>query len=238
MSKGEGTKNKVVCVTLNTAIDHIIDVDTLDAGSTIRASHSQLVPAGKGVDVAVGVAAFGGHAVATGFIGENSREVFASLPSARLAQGVSTRALLRLVESGGQGTICPRARAAGQSCAAARAGDTQSAAAMSLLQKADVLDRTPAASATLTPMSLPATQRRLITRHHELRRRREWSGVVRSGPIGQKHRRLNLPEPARVAELKLPGAQTSFRLRSWGKIRGAASGVDARNAKSKRQGRW
>jgi len=85
LSKGEGTKiNKVVCVTLNTAIDHIIDVDTLDAGSTIRASHSQLVPAGKGVDVAVGVAAFGGHAVATGFIGENSRELFASLRTERV----------------------------------------------------------------------------------------------------------------------------------------------------------
>jgi 1-phosphofructokinase len=85
LSKGEGTKiNKVVCVTLNTAIDHIIDVDTLDAGSTIRASHSQLVPAGKGVDVAVGVATFGGHAVATGFIGENSREVFASLRAERV----------------------------------------------------------------------------------------------------------------------------------------------------------
>jgi 1-phosphofructokinase family hexose kinase len=72
---------KVFCVTLNTAIDHIIEVDELDVGATIRSTVAELVPAGKGVDVAVGVAILGGYAVATGFIGEKSREVFAGLQS-------------------------------------------------------------------------------------------------------------------------------------------------------------
>lgn len=70
---------KVICVTLNTAIDHVVQVDELAVGTTMRAAAAELVPAGKGVDVAVGVAALGGHAVATGFIGERSRELFASL---------------------------------------------------------------------------------------------------------------------------------------------------------------
>jgi len=71
--------NKIVCITLNTAIDHIIELDELSMGSTIRAMSSTLVPAGKGVDVAVGVAILGGHAIATGFIGESSRELFEAL---------------------------------------------------------------------------------------------------------------------------------------------------------------
>jgi 1-phosphofructokinase len=71
--------NRVFCVTLNTAIDHIIDVDRLAVGSTIRAAEGVLVPAGKGVDVAVGVATLGCHAVAAGFIGDRSRELFATL---------------------------------------------------------------------------------------------------------------------------------------------------------------
>lgn len=70
---------KVFCVTLNTAIDYIIEVGALDVGATIRATAAELVPAGKGVDVAVGVAILGGCAVATGFIGDKSREIFASL---------------------------------------------------------------------------------------------------------------------------------------------------------------
>jgi 1-phosphofructokinase len=70
---------KVLCVTLNTAIDHVIEVDEFTVGSTIRTTSARLVPAGKGVDVAVGVAILGGRAIATGFIGERSRELFGAL---------------------------------------------------------------------------------------------------------------------------------------------------------------
>ncbi len=80
MSKiGDIQPKKVFCVTLNTAIDHIVQVNELAVGTTIRTAAAELVPAGKGVDVAVGVAILGGHAVATGFIGAGSRDLFASL---------------------------------------------------------------------------------------------------------------------------------------------------------------
>lgn len=71
--------NKVVSVTLNTAIDHVIKVEHLTKGSTIRALSDTMVPAGKGIDVAVGVATLGQRAVAAGFIGAESRDIFASL---------------------------------------------------------------------------------------------------------------------------------------------------------------
>ena len=70
---------KVLSVTLNTAIDHIIEVDHLAVGDTIRSLGDTIVPAGKGVDVAVGVATLGGRAVATGFVGAESRDVFSRL---------------------------------------------------------------------------------------------------------------------------------------------------------------
>lgn len=72
-------KGKVLSVTLNTAIDHIIKVQNLIPGSTIRALGNFVVPAGKGIDVAVGVATLGERAVAAGFIGAQSREIFATL---------------------------------------------------------------------------------------------------------------------------------------------------------------
>jgi 1-phosphofructokinase len=72
-------RGKVFCITLNTAIDHVIQINALNVGTTIRAENAQLVAAGKGVDVAVGVAELGGKAIATGFIGESSRQIFAKL---------------------------------------------------------------------------------------------------------------------------------------------------------------
>ncbi len=72
-------RGKVFCITLNTAIDHIVQINALNVGTTIRAENAELVAAGKGVDVAVGVAELGGQAIATGFIGASSRETFAKL---------------------------------------------------------------------------------------------------------------------------------------------------------------
>ena len=75
---------KCVAVTLNTAIDHIVEVETARLGTTFRSLRDTFVAAGKGIDVAVGVAALGGRAVAAGFIGEESRDVFLALAEERV----------------------------------------------------------------------------------------------------------------------------------------------------------
>jgi 1-phosphofructokinase len=72
---------KAVCITPNTAIDYIVELGSIVLGTTTRSRAAVLVPAGKGVDVAVGVATLGGSGLATGFIGEGSRSTFASLHS-------------------------------------------------------------------------------------------------------------------------------------------------------------
>ena len=65
----------------------IVNVGALIPGTTVRASTTARVAAGKGVNAAVGVAALGGHSIATGFIGVQSRDVFRSLT----AEGVEPR---------------------------------------------------------------------------------------------------------------------------------------------------
>jgi 1-phosphofructokinase family hexose kinase len=77
------------CITLNTAVDHIIEVGEFSPGTTIRSTSSIYVAAGKGVDVAVGVATLGGRAVATGFVGSRSRDIFMTLAD----EGVDIRFL-------------------------------------------------------------------------------------------------------------------------------------------------
>jgi 1-phosphofructokinase family hexose kinase len=100
---------KVVCVTLNTAIDYVIEVDDVKLGTTMRAKTTSMIAAGKGVVVAVGVNLLGGRTLATGFIGEATREVFAALT----AEGVeaafeevpgATRINVTLLEPGGRET--------------------------------------------------------------------------------------------------------------------------------------
>ena len=75
---------KVLCITVNTAIDYVIQVDHLSLGTTIRSTTATLAPSGKGVGVAIGVAILGGRAIATGFIGERSRDIFASLKAEKV----------------------------------------------------------------------------------------------------------------------------------------------------------
>jgi 1-phosphofructokinase family hexose kinase len=96
--------SKAVCITPNTAIDHVIRVGELVLGSTLRAESATLVPAGKGVCVAAGVAALGGRAVATGFVGERSSDLFDGLHSEHIEPRFvevpgSTRVNVTLLES-------------------------------------------------------------------------------------------------------------------------------------------
>ncbi len=109
MAADVGRVKKVVCITLNTAIDHVIEVEHLVAGSTIRADANAHAPAGKGVVVAVGVAILGGLAVATGFIGRESREIFAVLDAEQvepmfLEVPGATRTNVTILEHGGRET--------------------------------------------------------------------------------------------------------------------------------------
>lgn len=71
--------NKAICITFNTAIDLVVEVDDFEKGTTFRSTSCVFVPAGKGVDVAIGVAALGRQAIAAGFVGIENRQVFDGL---------------------------------------------------------------------------------------------------------------------------------------------------------------
>ena len=81
---GSDSSNKVLSITMNTAIDFVIEVDELQSGSAVRSRTSDIAPAGKGVNAAVGVATLGTRAVATGFIGAESFQLFQTLQSEKV----------------------------------------------------------------------------------------------------------------------------------------------------------
>ena len=66
----------IVTVTLNPAVDKALEVPGFAVGAHARAVVRSLLPAGKGVNVARGVARLGGRAEATGFIGRNEERMF------------------------------------------------------------------------------------------------------------------------------------------------------------------
>jgi 1-phosphofructokinase len=66
----------IVTVTLNPAVDKALEVPGFVVGAHARALVKSLLPAGKGVNVARGVARLGGRAEATGFIGRNEERMF------------------------------------------------------------------------------------------------------------------------------------------------------------------
>jgi len=70
---------RAICITFNTAIDIIVDIASLEPGTTFRATSSIRAPAGKAVNAAVGIATLGEPALATGFVGKQSRDVFEEL---------------------------------------------------------------------------------------------------------------------------------------------------------------
>src|SRR3712207_1296715 len=78
---------RIICITLHTAVDLIADIGALVPGTTVRATATTRIPAGKGVNAAVGTAILGARPLATGFIGVRSRDIFHSL----VAEGVEPR---------------------------------------------------------------------------------------------------------------------------------------------------
>lgn len=66
----------IVTVTLNPTVDKALEVPGFAVGAHARALVRSLLPAGKGVNVARGLARLGGRAEATGFIGRNEERMF------------------------------------------------------------------------------------------------------------------------------------------------------------------
>lgn len=67
---------KVLCITLNPAIDLTATVNELTIGAVNRATDSQLGAAGKGLNVARLMSELGQVGVATGFLGDDNRTLF------------------------------------------------------------------------------------------------------------------------------------------------------------------
>jgi 1-phosphofructokinase len=67
----------ILTVTLNPAVDKVLEVPAFAVGAHARAAVKSLLPAGKGVNVARGIARLGGEARATGLIGRNEQRMFA-----------------------------------------------------------------------------------------------------------------------------------------------------------------
>lgn len=68
----------IITVTLNPAIDRIIEVEGLAPGSHQEGRELLRVPAGKGINVSRALAAMGVPSTATGFLGDGNRAEFAA----------------------------------------------------------------------------------------------------------------------------------------------------------------
>lgn len=67
---------RMVTVTLNPAIDVVLEVEKLAVGQSLRASRLGWYPGGKGVNVARNLAVLGTRCIATGFVGESELAEF------------------------------------------------------------------------------------------------------------------------------------------------------------------
>ncbi|GAB4520144.1 MAG: 1-phosphofructokinase [Phycisphaerales bacterium] len=70
------THERIVTITLNTAVDHVIEAPELRVGAHVRAKRLGRSPGGKGVNVARILGALGTRSVATGFVGKGELGMF------------------------------------------------------------------------------------------------------------------------------------------------------------------
>lgn len=87
----------VITVTLNTAIDRVLEVDHVAAGAHVQGRRLGRHAAGKGVNVSRALAKLGMASVATGFVGREEKAWF----EADLRQGSEGRIMPRLLEVDG-----------------------------------------------------------------------------------------------------------------------------------------
>lgn len=67
---------RVVTVTLNPAVDRVLEAPQFKVGSHVRAKRIGWYPAGKGINVARVMATLGGRCIATGFVGKGELAMF------------------------------------------------------------------------------------------------------------------------------------------------------------------
>lgn len=81
---------RLVTVTLNTAIDRVLEAPGLAIGAHLPARQTHRAEAGKGVNVALAIARLGGACIATGFVGRAETGDFdAALRSVRPGRAIS-----------------------------------------------------------------------------------------------------------------------------------------------------
>jgi tagatose 6-phosphate kinase len=68
----------IYTVTLNPSIDHTLSVERFQVGETFKATHSDCLPAGKGINVARVAATLGEPVTALGLVGQDSMPAFAA----------------------------------------------------------------------------------------------------------------------------------------------------------------
>jgi len=86
---------RVVTVTLNPAIDHLLEAPQFTVGAHVRATRIGRNPAGKGINVARVIATLGSRVIATGFVGSGELDMFESFLDER-GGGRVTSQLLRV----------------------------------------------------------------------------------------------------------------------------------------------
>ena len=74
----ERKTNMLYTVTLNPSIDHTLTVEQFQVGGTFKATHSERLPAGKGINVARVAATLGEPVAALGLVGRDSMPAFAA----------------------------------------------------------------------------------------------------------------------------------------------------------------
>ena len=74
-----GQENRVVTVSINSAIDQTVIIPNFTAGAVNRVQSSQMDPGGKGINVASFLADFGQATTVTGFLGADNDEIFRRL---------------------------------------------------------------------------------------------------------------------------------------------------------------
>lgn len=67
---------RIVTVTLNPAVDRVLEAPEFSVGSHVRARRIGWYPAGKGINVARVLATLGGRCIATGLVGRNELGMF------------------------------------------------------------------------------------------------------------------------------------------------------------------
>jgi len=88
----------IVTVTLNTAIDRVLEVEQFAIGEHLPADEVSRFPAGKGVNLSRGLAQLGRDSIATGFVGGGESSQFEQL----LKKGGPGRAICQLLAVRGQ----------------------------------------------------------------------------------------------------------------------------------------